>query len=130
MGYNEKQIGSFFKSHPGSREKVFLATKFGNTMEFKVRGDKDYVKQSCADSLERLGVDQIDLYYIHRKPQDVELEETIKAMKDLQDEGKIKYIGVSEFTVEDLKRAEKVAHIDALQIELSAWTPQVLSNGE
>ena len=130
MGFNEKQLGSFFKSHPGSREKVFLATKFGCTMEFKNKGDKAYVRQACADSLERLGVDQIDLYYAHRKPQDVELEETIKAMKDLQDEGKIKFIGVSEFTVEELKRAPKVAHIDAVQIELSAWTPQVLSNGE
>lgn len=99
-------------------------------MEFKNKGDKAYVRQACADSLERLGVDQIDLYYAHRKPQDVELEETIKAMKDLQDEGKIKFIGVSEFTVEELKRAPKVAHIDAVQIELSAWTPQVLSNGE
>lgn len=99
-------------------------------MDFQIRGNKEYVKKACADSLERLGVDQIDLYYIHRKPQDVELEETIKAMKELQDEGKIKFIGVSEFTVEELKRAEKVAHIDALQIELSAWTPQVLSNGE
>lgn len=60
---------------------------------------------------------------------DVSIEETIGAMKELQEAGLIKHIGVSEFTVEDLERAEKVAHIDAVQIELSAWTPQVLSNG-
>jgi len=60
---------------------------------------------------------------------DVSIEETIGAMQELKDAGKIKNIGVSEFTVEDLERAEKVAHVDAVQIELSAWTPQVLSNG-
>lgn len=120
---------SYSQSHPGSREKVFLATKFGFTVQFSTKGDKEYVKQACADSLERLGVSYIDLYYCHRKDPNTPIEETIGAMKELQEAGLIKFIGVSEFTVEELERAEKVAHIDALQIELSAWTPQILSNG-
>jgi len=102
------KLVSFYQSHPEARKDIFLATKFGNTLEWRVRGEKNYVKSACQDSLERLGVDHIDLYYIHRKPQDVDLEETIQAMKELKDEGKIKNIGVSEFNVDELKRAEKV----------------------
>jgi aryl-alcohol dehydrogenase-like predicted oxidoreductase len=132
LGYNEEQIGQFFKDVPGSREKVFLATKFVNkwTPEgMTQQGDHDYCLSACDASLKRLGVDYIDLYYAHRVDPKVDVTETVGAMKELKDAGKIKYIGVSEYNIDQLTRANKVAHIDALQIEFSPWTPDILNNG-
>lgn len=133
LGLSEEYIGSFFKKNPGSREKVFLATKFGHIITKEggmgMRGDKEWVHQACSDSLQRLGVEYIDLYYAHRPTQDVEIEETVGAMKELKDAGKIKFIGVSEYNLEQLERVNKIVHIDALQIELSAWTPNSVHNG-
>lgn len=132
-GYNEEQIGQFFKDVPGSREKIFLATKFVNLWSQEggmiQKGDREYCLQACEDSLKRLGVDHIDLYYAHRVDPKVDVTETVGAMKELKDAGKIKYIGVSEYNIDQLTRANKVAHIDAVQIEFSPWTPEIVSNG-
>ncbi|SNX87277.1 probable Aldo-keto reductase yakc [NADP+] [Melanopsichium pennsylvanicum] len=133
LGYNEEQIGAFFKSNPGAREKVFICTKF--TLRFSEKGERlidgsrEWCHQACSDSLKRLGVDQIDLYYAHRPDPKVPVSETVQAMKELKDQGKIRYIGVSEYNLEQLEAANKVAHIDALQIEISPWTPEVFTNG-
>lgn len=133
LGYNEEQIGKFFQSHPGAREKTFLATKFVNSWspdgKLVQRGDHDYAIQACNDSLKRLGVNHIDLYYAHRAAPNADVTETVGAMKELKDAGKIRYIGVSEYNLDQLERANNVAHIDAVQVEMSPWTPEILSNG-
>ena len=133
LGLNEEQIGTFFRTHPGAREKVFLATKFVFTLsasgERGMDGSREYALKACDASLSRLGVDKIDLYYAHRPAPNADVTETVGAMKELKDAGKIRYIGVSEYSLEQLERANKVAHIDAYQIELSPWTPEVLTNG-
>ena len=133
LGYNEEQIGQFFKDVPGSREKVFLATKFvncwGEDGTMTRRGDREYCLSACDASLKRLGTDQIDLYYAHRPDPKVDVTETVGALKELKDAGKIKYIGVSEYNIDQLTRANKVAHIDVLQIEVSPWTPEIFTNG-
>lgn len=112
---------------------MFLATKFVNSWssdgQMVQRGDRQYALQACDDSLKRLGVKQIDLYYAHRPAPDTDVTETVGAMKELQDAGKIKYIGVSEYNLDQLARANKVAHIDAVQIEMSPWTPEIVTNG-
>lgn len=131
-GFNEEQIGRFLKANPGAREKMFLATKFVNNWEngqMIQRGDREYCLQCCEDSLKRLGVDQIDLYYAHRAAPNATIEETVGALKELQDAGKIRYIGVSEYNLDQLERAQKVAPIQFLQIELSPWSPNILTNG-
>ncbi|KAK0522806.1 hypothetical protein OC842_006356 [Tilletia horrida] len=128
LGTGEEQIASFLKRNPGARERFFIATKFGFTLDFSVRGDRDYVLQACQASLDRLGIDQIDLYYHHR-PSPTDVAETAAALKELKESGKIKYIGVSEYTLEQLKRANEVVHIDAYQIEFSPFTPEILENG-
>lgn len=113
--YNDSEdlIGNWFKKNPGKRETIFLATKFGNwvdpkTGERSVRNEPEYVKQACEKSLKRLGVDQIDLYYVHRLNASQPVEVTIKAMKELQDAGKVKYLGMSECSADSLRRACKV----------------------
>ncbi|TKY85495.1 hypothetical protein EX895_005657 [Sporisorium graminicola] len=133
LGYNEQQIGAYFKSHPDARKKVFLATKFtfriNEKGERSVDGSREWCHQACSDSLRRLGVDHIDLYYAHRPAPNVDVTETVKAMKELKDQGKIRYIGVSEYNLEQLEAANNVVPIDAIQIEISPWTPEVLTNG-
>lgn len=133
LGYNEEQFGAYFKSHPEARSKVFLATKFVNRVkengERFLDGSPEWCHQACNDSLRRLGVDQIDLYYAHRSDPNVNVTETVRAMKELKDQGKIRYIGVSEYNLEQLEAANKVAHIDAIQIEISPLTPEALTNG-
>jgi len=121
---NEKLVGKAIK---GRRDDVVLATKFGNQRgpngEFRgVNGRPEYVKQCCEDSLQRLGVDHIDLYYQHRVDPKVPIEDTIGAMKRLVEEGKVRYIGMSEAAAETIRRASKVHKITALQTEYSLWT--------
>ncbi|HTB48555.1 MAG TPA: aldo/keto reductase [Verrucomicrobiae bacterium] len=121
---NEKLVGKAIK---GRRGDVVLATKFGNQRgpngEFRgVNGRPEYVKQCCEDSLQRLGVDHIDLYYQHRVDPKVPIEDTIGAMKRLVEEGKVRYIGMSEAAAETIRRASKVHKITALQTEYSLWT--------
>lgn len=129
---NERLIGRWFKS-TGRRNEIFLATKFGNTYENgqrggAVRGDAAYVKQACAASLERLGIDCIDLYYQHRVDNKTPIEETVKAMAELKKEGKIRYLGLSECSARTLKRAHAVHPIAAIQMEYSPFALEIESD--
>ncbi|KAI5361283.1 Putative NADP-dependent oxidoreductase domain-containing protein [Septoria linicola] len=127
---NEKLIGKWFKD-TGRRKEVFLATKFGNMRgpdgSFQVRGDKEWVKQACNESLERLGSDQIDLYYQHRVDDKVPIEETVQAMVELKNEGKIRYLGLSECSADTLRRASKIHPIAAAQMEFSPFALEIES---
>ncbi|KAI0232871.1 hypothetical protein L0F63_004290, partial [Massospora cicadina] len=89
----------------------------------------EYVKQACADSLERLKVDTIDLYYQHRVDPDTPIEETVGAMAELVKEGKVRYIGLSECNAETLRKAHAIHPITALQIEYSPWETGIETNG-
>lgn len=113
--------GKWFKQNSGKREEVFLATKFALSVDaagnFNTRSDPEYVREACEKSLKRLNVDYIDLYYCHRLDQKTPIEKTVEALKQLKQEGKIRYIGLSECSSESLRRACKVEHIDAVQIE-------------
>jgi aryl-alcohol dehydrogenase-like predicted oxidoreductase len=122
-GKNEELVGRAIK---GRRDKIVLATKFGQIRSpdggGSVCGTPDYVKSACAASLKRLDVDCIDLYYIHRVDPNVPIEETVGAMARLKADGKIKHLGISECSVETLRRAHKEHPIAALQTEYSLWT--------
>ncbi len=122
-GANEELVGRAIK---GRREKVVLATKFGNVRgpngEFLgVKGTPEYVKQACDASLKRLGVDVIDLYYQHRVDKTVPIEDTVGAMAELVKAGKVRYLGLSEASPKTIRRAHKVHPISALQSEYSLW---------
>jgi aryl-alcohol dehydrogenase-like predicted oxidoreductase len=122
---NEELVG---KAIRGQRDQVVLATKFGIVRDPKnphfrgVNGKPHYVKQSCEGSLKRLGVEHIDLYYQHRVDPNTPIEDTVRAMADLVREGKVRYIGLSEASVQTIRRAAKVHPITALQTEYSLWT--------
>ncbi len=122
---NEELVGRAIK---GGRDHVVLATKFGIVRDPKdpnvrgVSGKPDYVKKSCEGSLKRLGTDYIDLYYQHRVDPNTPIEETVGALAELVQEGKIRYIGLSEAGANTLRRAVKVHPIAALQSEYSLWT--------
>jgi aryl-alcohol dehydrogenase-like predicted oxidoreductase len=123
-GHNEVLVG---RGIAGRRDQVQLATKFGidrsgGDAKRIVRGERGYVKRSCESSLTRLGVDHIDLYYLHRPPQTAEIEETVGAMAELVSEGKVRYLGLSEVTGDLLRRAYAVHPIAAVQSEYSLWT--------
>jgi aryl-alcohol dehydrogenase-like predicted oxidoreductase len=123
-GRNEELVGRAIK---GRRDEVFLATKFGNVRgpngEFGgIRGDPEYVVQACDASLQRLGVDVIDLYYQHRVDVNVPIEETVGAMAQLVDEGKVRFLGLSEAAPETIRKAHAVHPITAVQTELSLWS--------
>lgn len=128
---NEKLIGKWFKD-TGRREEIFLCTKFGNVYQEgkrgTVRGDAAYVKQACAASLERLGIDTIDLYYQHRVDDKTPIEETVTAMAELKKEGKIRYLGLSECSASTLKRAHAVHPIAAIQMEFSPFALEIESD--
>jgi aryl-alcohol dehydrogenase-like predicted oxidoreductase len=120
---NEELVGKAIKNH---RHEVILATKFGimrsQDPNFRgVSGRPEYVKQACDQSLRRLGVDHIDLYYQHRVDLSVPIEETIGAMKDLVQAGKVRYLGMSEAKPGTIRRAHAVHPITALQGEYSLW---------
>ncbi|MGD0512571.1 MAG: aldo/keto reductase [Terriglobales bacterium] len=122
---NEELVG---KAIRGRRDKVVLATKFGIVRDPKnpnvrgVSGKPDYIRQSCEASLQRLGVETIDLYYQHRVDPSTPIEETVGAMAQLVKEGKIRYLGLSEASPQTLRRAAKVHPITALQTEYSLWS--------
>src|SRR4051812_47349164 len=121
---NERLVGRAIR---GRRDQVVLATKFGNVRgengeRLGIRGDADYVRQACDASLQRLGVDHIDLYYQHRVDPETEIEETVGAMKELVEAGKVRYLGLSEAGPETIRRAHAVHPISALQTEYSLWT--------
>jgi aryl-alcohol dehydrogenase-like predicted oxidoreductase len=121
---NERLVG---RALAGRRDEVVIATKFGNVRNergerFGIRGDADYVKQACDASLERLGVDTIDLYYQHRVDFGTPIEETVGALAELVEAGKVRYIGLSEASPATIRRAHLVHPITALQTEYSLWT--------
>ena len=122
-GHNEVLVG---RAISGRRGGVQLATKFGIDRSGGddtrvVRGERGYVKRACESSLLRLGVDVIDLYYLHRPPQTAEIEETVGAMAGLVAEGKVRYLGLSEAGSGLLRRAHAVHPITAVQSEYSLW---------
>jgi aryl-alcohol dehydrogenase-like predicted oxidoreductase len=124
---NEKLVG---KAIADRRDEVVLATKFGNVRgedgSFRgVSGTPDYVRDACEASLSRLGVDVIDLYYQHRVDPETPIEETVGAMKELVEAGKVRYLGLSEAAPETIKKAQAVHPISALQSEYSLFTREV-----
>jgi aryl-alcohol dehydrogenase-like predicted oxidoreductase len=128
---NEKLVGRAIRDR---RDRVVLATKFGNERDesgqfLGVRGDPDYVRRACDDSLRRLGVDHIDLYYQHRVDPKVAIEETVGAMADLVRAGKVRYLGLSEAAPDTIRRAHATHPITAVQTEYSLWTRDVEENG-
>jgi aryl-alcohol dehydrogenase-like predicted oxidoreductase len=122
---NEQLLGRAIKGH---REQVVIATKFGilrdpDKPQFRgISGKPDYVRQACEGSLRRLDVDFIDLYYQHRVDPDTPIEETVGAMAELVREGKVRFLGLSEASPENIRRAHIVHPITALQSEYSLWT--------
>ncbi len=121
---NEELVGKALKPH---RNKVAIATKFGNVRgpngeRLGVSGKPDYVRKACEASLKRLGVETIDLYYQHRVDPNTPIEDTIGAMAKLVEEGKVRFLGMSEASVATIRRANKVHQITALQTEYSLWT--------
>ncbi|WP_367040105.1 aldo/keto reductase [Streptomyces sp. Je 1-332] len=122
-GHNEELIG---RALAGRREQAVLATKFGFANRLgepvEIRGDAAYVRQACDASLRRLGVDHIDLYYLHRVDQNVPIEETVGAMAELVEAGKVRHLELSEASAGTIRRAHAVHPIAALQSEWSLWT--------
>jgi len=126
-GKNERLVGQAIQDR---RAEVFLATKFGNVRDEQgkfigVNGHPKYVHSACDASLRRLGVDVIDLYYQHRVDPNVPIEDTIGAMSELIDAGKVRWLGMSEAAPATLRRAMKIHPIAALQTEYSLWTRDV-----
>ncbi len=123
-GANEQLVGAALKHR---RSEAVIATKFGNVRNHQgaftgVRGDPAYVRTCCDASLQRLGVDVIDLYYQHRVDKTVPIEETVGAMAELVQLGKVRHLGLSEASPATLRRAHRVHPISALQTEYSLWT--------
>ncbi|KAK7459576.1 Aldo-keto reductase str7 [Stygiomarasmius scandens] len=118
-GDSEVLIGKWLK-RTGKRNEIFLATKFGGTPQ-GIRGDPEHVREQCLKSLERLSTDYIDLYYQHRVDSKVPIELTVGAMAELVKEGKVKYLGLSECSAEDMRRAHAVHPISAIQVEFSPF---------
>jgi len=122
---NEELVGRAIK---GNRDKLVVATKFGIVRDPAdpkargVNGKPDYIRKSCEGSLKRLGTDCIDLYYQHRVDPNTPIEETVGALAELVEEGKIRHIGLSEASVKTIRRAAKVHAITALQTEYSLWS--------
>ena len=123
-GANEELVGRALK---GRRDQVVLATKFGNVRDAEgrfsgINGRPDYVRQACEASLRRLQVETIDLYYQHRVDRTVPIEETVGAMSRLVEEGKVRFLGLSEASPLTLRRAHRTHPLSALQTEFSLWT--------
>ncbi|KAJ5731107.1 NADP-dependent oxidoreductase domain-containing protein [Penicillium malachiteum] len=127
---SEDIVGEWVK-RSGNRDDIFLATKFAIQMDanykITIRSDPEYVKLACEKSLKRLGVDVIDLYYCHRVDEVTPIEKTVEAMVELKNEGKIRYLGLSEVSAATLRRAHAVHPITALQIEYSPFALDIES---
>ena len=127
VGANEELVGRAIK---GKRDRVVLATKFGNMRGqdgtfLGVNGKPDYVRKCCEESLKRLGVDVIDLYYQHRVDPNTPIEDTVGAMAELVADGKVRYLGLSEAAATTIEKAHRVHPITALQTEYSLWSRDV-----
>ncbi|MEU6770736.1 aldo/keto reductase [Streptomyces sp. NPDC046759] len=128
-GHNERLVG---RAVAGRRDQVVLATKFGIRRDERdprqgrqVDSSPEYCRQAIDASLKRLGVDHVDLYYLHRRSPDIPIEETVGAMAELVTAGKVRHLGLSEVSAETLRRAHAVHPIAALQTEYSLWTREV-----
>jgi aryl-alcohol dehydrogenase-like predicted oxidoreductase len=130
MGDNEQLVG---RALAGRRDEVVLATKFGNAVgedgARRIDGRPEYVRAAIDRSLARLGVDHVDLYYQHRVDRSVPIEETVGAMAELVEAGKVRCLGLSEASAETIRRAHAVHPIAALQSEYSLWSRDPESNG-
>jgi aryl-alcohol dehydrogenase-like predicted oxidoreductase len=127
LGHNEELVGRVLKP---VRDRVIIATKFANTWNENgertgISNDPLYIKQACDRSLQRLGTDVIDLYYMHRRDPNVPVEDAINAMSELVREGKVRFLGLSEVSAATLRRAHSVHPITALQTEYSLFTRDV-----
>jgi aryl-alcohol dehydrogenase-like predicted oxidoreductase len=130
QGHNEVLVGRAIATSGLARDAFQLATKFGIDRSAgdgsrQIRGAAGYVQRSCEASLLRLGLDVIDLYYLHRPPGDVAIEETVGAMAALVEQGKVRHLGLSEISADDLRRADAVHPITAVQSEYSLWERSV-----
>jgi aryl-alcohol dehydrogenase-like predicted oxidoreductase len=129
---SEETLG---KAIAGRRDQAFVATKFGfvidtaNPGRLEICARPDYVRSACDASLRRLGIDHIDVYYLHRLDNDVPIEETVGAMAELVQRGKVRHLGLSEVSVATLERACAIHPIAALQSEYSLWTREPEANG-
>ncbi|WP_314172437.1 aldo/keto reductase [Streptomyces winkii] len=130
-GENEKFISPFVAAH---RDEITLATKFAISVDPSapggraIRNDRPYIRQCIEGSLRRLGVDAVDLYYMHRRDVNVPIEETVGAMAELVQEGKVKHLGLSEVTAGELRAAQAVHPIAALQSEWSLFSRDIETN--
>ncbi len=127
VGDNEELVGKALKPY---RSKVIIATKFGNVRgkdgsRLGINGKPEYVRQACEASLKRLGIETIDLYYQHRVDPQTPIEETVGAMARLVEQGKVRFLGLSEASAQTIRRANAVHPISALQTEYSLWTRDV-----
>jgi aryl-alcohol dehydrogenase-like predicted oxidoreductase len=128
IGANEELVGRAIRDRRGE---VVLATKFGvvrdpdNRSFFGIKGDPEYVRQACDASLRRLGVDHVDLYYQHRPDPDTPIEDTVGAMAELVAAGKVRFLGLSEVTADQLRRAHAVHPLTAVQSEYSLWAREL-----
>jgi aryl-alcohol dehydrogenase-like predicted oxidoreductase len=122
-GKSEQFLGTAFRDR---RERIFIATKFGNLRgggsDRKIDGRPEYVPKACESSLKRLGIDAIDLYYLHRVDPEVPIEDTVGAMQKLVQQGKVRYLGLSEASPSTIRRAHAIHPITALQNEYSLWS--------
>ncbi len=131
-GHNEQLVG---RAIADRRDRAFLATKFGivrdpsDPKKRSINGKPDYVRQACDASLQRLGVDHIDLYYQHRVDTSTPIEETVGAMHELVQAGKVRYLGLSEAATANIRKAAATAPIAALQTEFSLFTREPEENG-
>ncbi len=127
-GHNEQLVGSFVRQLRGRRDTAFIATKGGivrdpaDKYSVSVKGSRDYIRNACEQSLRRLDLDHIDLYYLHRLDPGVELAESIGTMAELVKEGKIGAIGLCEISASQLEQAHAIHPIAAVQSELSLWS--------
>ncbi|CAG7917992.1 unnamed protein product [Penicillium olsonii] len=129
---SEDIIGEWFK-RSGKRDDIFIATKFGfvpDEGKISVRSDPEHVQAACETSLKRLGIDTIDLYYCHRLDGITPIEKTVQAMVDLKNQGKIRYIGLSECSAATLRRAHAVHPISAYQVEYSPFALDIEGQSE
>ncbi|KAJ1989951.1 hypothetical protein GGI25_004545 [Coemansia spiralis] len=140
LGHNERLLSRVLKER---RNEVFLCTKFGVVFEEPepgfngffgphitgISGKPEYVRKCAEESLQRLGVDKIDLYYMHRVDPKTPIEETVGAMAELVKEGKVHYLGLSGCTADEVRRAYKVHPIAAVEVEYNAWSISIETNG-
>ncbi|KKA30318.1 hypothetical protein TD95_003386 [Thielaviopsis punctulata] len=127
-GDSEDIIGKWFALHPERRADIFLATKFGLKMapeEISINSSPEYCRQHCELSLKRMGIECIDLYYVHRIDPVTPIEKTIEMMVQLKKEGKIKALGLSECHSSTLRRAHAIHPISAIQVEYNPWSLEI-----